>query len=487
MLKLDFVYLYMEISTLQPQEVWENFAALNAIPRASKKEEKVIRFLKEFGEKLNLETSIDSVGNVVIKKPATPGREGHKTVVLQSHIDMVHQKNADTDFDFDKDGIQMFVEEGWVKAKGTTLGADNGLGVAAIMAVLASKDLSHPRVEALFTVDEETGMTGALGLDSNLLKGEILLNLDTEEDDEITIGCAGGVDVTASNQYETFEVNEEGIEIVVKGLQGGHSGTDIEKGLANANVILSRILSEGFDDNLRLVEIDAGGLRNAIPREARALIVIDNAEEFLRKAEAASEDIKAEFAQLEKDLRIDLRSKKITGKAISAEDSKSLVQVIKGIPNGVFRMSPNVEGLVEASNNLARVSLTQGDLQILCLTRSSVESTKKELAEKIISIGELANMTVTLSGDYPGWKPNPDSEVVVLLDTIYKDMFGESAHISAVHAGLECGIIGGKFPGMEMISFGPTIRGAHSPDERANIKSVQKFWKFFKEILKEIK
>src|SRR5699024_9089536 len=318
--------------------------------RASKKEEKVIRFLKEFGENRNLETSIDSVGNVVIKKPATPGREEHKTVVLQSHIDMVHQKNADTDFDFDKDGIQMFVEEGWVKAKGTTLGADNGLGVAAIMAVLASKDLSHPRVEALFTVDEETGMTGALGLDSNLLKGEILLNLDTEEDDEITIGCAGGVDVTASNQYETFEVNEEGIEIVVKGLQGGHSGTDIEKGLANANVILSRILSEGFDDNLRLVEIDAGGLRNAIPREARALIVIDNAEEFLRKAEAASEDIKAEFAQLEKDLRIDLRSKKITGKAISAEDSKSLVQVIKGIPNGVFRMSPNVEGLVEASN-----------------------------------------------------------------------------------------------------------------------------------------
>lgn len=487
MLKLDFVYLYMEISTLQPQEVWENFATLNAIPRASRKEEKVIRFLKEFGENLNLETIIDDVGNVVIKKPATSGREHNKTLVLQSHVDMVHQKNADTEFDFDNEGIQMYVEDGWVKAKGTTLGADNGLGVAAIMAVLASENISHPALEALFTVDEETGMTGAFELNENLLKGDILLNLDTEEDDEITIGCAGGVDVAAGKIFPTSTVDGEGVKIVINGLKGGHSGGDIHKGLANANVLLARLLLKGIGHNLRLVDIDAGGLRNAIPREATAQFILEDPEAFIEEAKETVVDIKKEFELIDSDIEIKFTREPVVGQALSPEDSTKLIQVINAVPNGVFRMSPTIAGLVEASNNLARITLGEGRFLVLCLTRSSVESTKRELTDKLQSVFELIDMEFELSGDYPGWKPNPHSATVSLLGEVYTRMFGGEAKISAVHAGLECGIIGSKYPNMEMVSFGPTIRGAHSPDERANIKSVEKFWSFLKEILKEIK
>lgn len=476
----------MKISDLQPQAIWKNFAALNEVPRPSKKEEKVIEFIRKFGENLGLPTTVDEVGNVIIRKPATSGMESRKPIVLQSHLDMVCQKNADVDFDFDAQGIQMETDGEWVWAKGTTLGADNGIGVASMMAVLESSELAHPELEALFTIDEETGMTGALNLKPGTLKGEILLNLDTEEDDEIDIGCAGGVDVTAAAKFETAQTSDEGVKISVKGLQGGHSGMDIIKGLGNANVILGRLLYTGLDSGLKLISIDGGGLRNAIPREAVAEISVKTADDFLAKAEKLKSEILDEFASLEKDLEIKIEKATISGNAISDEDSRKIVLALKAAHNGVYRMSPDVEGLVETSNNIARVELKDGNFKVLCLSRSSVESTKIAVAEQLKSVFELAGMSVEFGGSYPGWKPKPGSEIVQVMEKIYEEKFGAKPSVVACHAGLECGIIGAHYPEMEMVSFGPTIRGAHSPDEKASVKSVQKFWDFLQDILKNI-
>lgn len=477
----------MDITHLEPQAVWKNFSALNAVPRPSKKEEKVIEFIKSFGENLALETSVDEVGNVIIKKPATPGMENRKTVVLQSHLDMVCQKNNDVNFDFDAQGIEMETDGDWVKAKGTTLGADNGLGVAAIMSVLESKDIPHPALEALFTIDEETGMTGANGLKPGMLSGEILLNLDTEEDDEIDIGCAGGVDVTATSTYNLEDTKGQIVKIEVKGLQGGHSGMDIHKGFGNANIILGRLLFTGlYNENIQLVSIDGGGLRNAIPREASAVLSVRNAVEFIEQANALKSAILEEFASVEKDLQINIENFTTAEKAISEEDSRKIILALKAAHNGVYRMSPDVKDLVEASNNVARVELKHGELKILNLSRSSVESSKFAVAEQLKAVFELAGMNVELTGSYPGWKPKPGSEIVKLMEQIYEKDFGSKPHVVACHAGLECGIIGANYPAMEMVSFGPTIRGAHSPEERASVSSTQKFWKFLKEILANI-
>lgn len=476
----------MEISQLNPQEVWSHFAALNDIPRASKKEEKVIRFMQDFGEKIGLETKVDETGNVLIRKPARKGLEDREPVVLQAHLDMVHQKNADVDFDFDTEGIKMVVEGDWVKADGTTLGADNGMGVAAIMAVLESKDIEHPALEALFTVDEETGMTGAEGLKKGFLKGKILLNLDTEEDDEISIGCAGGVDVTARKSYKTESYSGTAVRIVVKGLQGGHSGMDIHKGLGNANVLLGRLLWEGLDLDIRVVEIDSGGLRNAIPREGQALVAVKDSKVYIEKLQSLIAAIQQEYSSLEKTLTIEVSTENVEANSLDPYDSKQFIQTLRSLHNGVYRMSPDVDGLVEASNNIARIGLKDGVLEILCLTRSSVESTKKEVADTLEASFLLGDMEVELSGDYPGWEPNPTSKIVSLLTSVYQAEFGSTPKVSAGHAGLECGIIGGKYPKMEMVSFGPTIRGAHSPDEKVSLSSVQKFWLFLKNILKEI-
>ena len=477
----------MDITQIEPQSVWKNFAALNAVPRPSKKEERVIEFMKNFGEKLGLETMVDEVGNVIIKKPATAGMEDRKTVVLQSHLDMVHQKNSDVNFDFNSQGIEMEVDGDWLKAKGTTLGADNGLGVAAIMSVLESTDIAHPAIEALFTIDEETGMTGAMGLKPGTLQGEILLNLDTEEDDEIDIGCAGGIDVTASQTYALESANGQIVKIEIKGLQGGHSGMDIHKGFGNANVILGRLLYTGIaNENIQLISIDGGGLRNAIPREAMAILSVRNSVEFIEQATELKEAILEEFASVEKDLHINIETFSSTEKAISEDDSRKIILALKSAHNGVYRMSPDVADLVETSNNVARVELKNGELKILNLSRSSVESSKYAVAEQLKSVFELAGMEVEFSGSYPGWKPKPGSEIVKLMENIYERDFGSKPHVVACHAGLECGIIGANYPKMEMVSFGPTIRGAHSPDERANIPSAQKFWGFLKEILKEI-
>ena len=477
----------MELSQLEPQIVWKNFSALNSVPRPSKKEEKVIEFIKNFGEKLNLETTVDEVGNVIIKKPATPGMEDRKAVVLQSHLDMVCQKNNDVNFDFDTQGIEMEIDGDWVKAKGTTLGADNGLGVASIMSVLESSDIAHPALEALFTIDEETGMTGAKGLKPGQLKGEILLNLDTEEDDEIDIGCAGGIDVTASQTYTMEASKGQIVKITVKGLQGGHSGMDIHKGFGNANVLLGRLLYLGLEaQNIQLISIDSGGLRNAIPREGNTVFSVRNAVEFIENANILKTAIMEEFAEIEKDLHINIENFSTPEKALSEKDSRNIILALKSAHNGVYRMSPDVKDLVESSNNIARVELVSGELKILNLSRSSVDSSKDAVAEQLKSVYELAGMEVEFSGSYPGWKPRPGSEIVKIMEQIYEKDFGEKPAVVACHAGLECGIIGANYPDMEMVSFGPTIRGAHSPDERANIPSLQKYWGFLKEILANI-
>ena len=480
-----------EIRSLEPVAVWNRFADLNAVPRASKKEEQVIRFMLEFGEKLGLETIKDRTGNVIIRKPATPGMENRKMMILQSHLDMVHQKNEETDFDFETQGIRMYADGDWVKAEGTTLGADNGLGVAAIMAVLESTDIAHPAIEALFTIDEETGMTGAQGLEPGLLKGEILLNLDTEEDDEIGIGCAGGVDITAERDYKEEEVPVETVafRITVKGLQGGHSGMDIHKGLGNANKIMNRLLFDGFENyGLRVASLEGGGLRNAIPRESSAVVVVDkiHKDAFVFEFGEQERDIKHELQTMEPSLEIMAKPVDLPEKVMELGVQEGITKAIYAAHNGVYRMSADMIGLTETSNNIARVAIKDGKIKISCLTRSSVDSSKTDLANALRAAFELAGCEVTCSGSYPGWQPDLDSPVLKVLRAKYEKLFGEKPEVAACHAGLECGIIGQNYPKMDMISFGPTIRGAHSPDERASIVSVQKFWKFLKEILKDI-
>lgn len=480
-----------ESRNLEPKALWNKFADLNAVPRPSKKEERVIAFMKDFGKQLGLETIEDEVGNVIIKKPATQGMENRKTIVMQSHLDMVHQKNASTTFDFDTQGIDMYVDGDWVRARGTTLGADNGLGVATIMAVLESKDIAHPAIEALFTIDEETGMTGAMGLKGGLLKGEILLNLDTEEDDEIDIGCAGGLDVTAVRTYNEEEVpeNSVGYTITVNGLNGGHSGMDIHKGLGNANKIMNRLLFDSFENfGLQISEINGGSLRNAIPRESVAKVIISDIfdEAFVFDMQEVINDIKAEFKTTEPNLAITIEKGDLPAKIMDLGVQEGLVRAIYAAHNGVYRMSADMEDLVETSNNIARVIVKDGELHVGCLTRSSVESSKFDLANALRSAFELIGCEVTLSGSYPGWTPNLNSPILEVLKDIYENQNGTQPSVVACHAGLECGILGTNYPDMDMISFGPTIKGAHSPDERASITSSQKYWKFVLEILQNI-
>jgi dipeptidase D len=480
-----------EIRILEPKQLWNKFADLNAVPRPSKKEERVIAFMKDFGKNLGLETIEDEVGNVIIKKTATAGMENRKTIVMQSHLDMVHQKNATTVFDFNTQGIEMYVDGDWVRAKGTTLGADNGLGVATIMAILESTDIPHPAIEALFTIDEETGMTGAMGLKGGLLQGEILLNLDTEEDDEIDIGCAGGIDVTATRSYEEEDVPEDAVayKISVKGLNGGHSGMDIHKGLGNANKIMNRLLFDGFENfGLQIAEIDGGSLRNAIPRESTATVVIAGMfdEAYVFDMQEIIGDIKTEFKTMEPNLVITIEKTDLPSKIMDLGVQEGLVRALYAAHNGVYRMSPDMADLVETSNNIARVIVKNGAITIGCLTRSSVETSKMDLANALRSAFELMGCEVNFSGSYPGWTPNVKSPILDVLVDLYERQNNEKPKVVACHAGLECGILGTNYPDMDMISFGPTIHGAHSPDERASISSAQKYWKFVLEILKNI-
>ena len=481
-----------EIRNLEPKVLWNQFANLNAVPRPSKKEDRVIAFMKDFGNQLGLESFEDDIRNVIIRKPATPGMENRKPVVLQGHLDMVHQKNADTQFDFDTQGIDMYVDGDWVRARGTTLGADNGLGVAAIMAILESKDIPHPAIEALFTIDEETGMTGALNLKGGILQGQILLNLDTEEDDEIDIGCAGGIDVTATAEFDEEDTPDGsvGYTITVKGLNGGHSGMDIHKGLGNANKIMNRLLFDGFDNfGLQIASIQGGSLRNAIPRESVAKVIIAEVydEAFVFDMQQIVNEIKTELKSTEPNLEIGFEKMEVTpSKVMPSIAQFYFVRAMYTAHNGVYRMSADFDNLVETSNNIAKVDLANGQLSVQCLTRSSVESAKMDLANALRSAFELMGCEVEFSGSYPGWTPNSKSEILDVLTSIYEKQNKEKAKVVACHAGLECGILGANYPDMDMISFGPTIHGAHSPDERASISSAQKFWKFLVEVLATI-
>ncbi len=480
-----------ELRKLEPISLWNKFADLNGVPRPSKKEERIIEFIKAFGNSLGLETFEDQIRNVIIRKPATPGMENRKSIVLQSHLDMVHQKNNDTVFDFDVQGIEMFVDNDWIKAKGTTLGADNGIGVATIMAILESDTIPHPAIEALFTIDEETGMTGALNLKAGILKGSILLNLDTEQDDEIDIGCAGGIDVTAIGNYQMEELPADysAWRISVKGLNGGHSGMDIHKGLGNANKIMNRLLYKGFElFGLAVSEINGGSLRNAIPRESESIIILpkNKINDFNTAFEQLIKDIKFELKTTEPTLQIGLQEAPLPNLIMNSVSQIQLINAIYSVSNGVYRMSADIDNLVETSNNLARVIVKDGKIFIACLTRSSIESSKMDLAQALEANFKMANLQVSFSGSYPGWTPNVSSPILKVLTSVYEQLHQKKPKVVACHAGLECGILGKNYPNMDMISFGPTILGAHSPDERVSISSVQKYWRFVLEILKAI-
>ena len=479
------------IRNLQPSALWNHFADLNAVPRPSKKEERVIAFMENFGRSLGLPTERDEIGNVVIRKAATKGMENRPTVILQSHLDMVHQKNNDTVFDFESEGIRMFIDGDWVKAQGTTLGADNGIGVAAIMALLSSNDVAHPALEALFTIDEETGMTGAIKLKRNWLKGSILLNLDTEDDDELTIGCAGGIDVTASGSYEEEDTPtaSSGWKLTIKGLSGGHSGMDIHKGLGNANKLLARMLYKAHERyGVRVARIDGGGLRNAIPREASAHVAVSTLQDepFLKHIKAMETTLRSEYATTDPGLTVLLEPTDLPTRVMQEEFQDAFISGILACPNGVYRMSPDIDGLVQTSNNIARVVAHSGEATVQCLTRSSLDSEKGDLAHSIEACFGLVGLTTTFSGDYPGWQPAPSSEIVALMEKLYTQRFNEKPHVLACHAGLECGIIAGAYPNLDMVSFGPNIKGAHSPDERVQVSSVQKFWGYLTETLASI-
>ncbi|MEM9546470.1 MAG: aminoacyl-histidine dipeptidase [Bacteroidota bacterium] len=479
------------VRSQEPKVLWNHFADLNAVPRASKKEERVIAFIKSFGESLNLETYVDHIGNVIIKKPATQGMEDRKTVVMQSHLDMVHQKNNDTVFDFETEGIKMFVDGDWIKAEGTTLGADNGIGVASIMTILSSTDIPHPPMEALFTIDEETGMTGALELKGGLLDASIMLNLDTEDDDELTIGCAGGIDVTALGSYnqEATPPDMKSFFVTIKGLSGGHSGMDIHKGLGNANKLMNRLLTQLSKElEIRIHWIDGGGLRNAIPRESVVAMAISSADrpKLEELVEQIGRELTNEYMTTDENFEVVLEPSDAMGQVLDFSFQRQLLRAIYACPSGIYRMSPDVDDLVQTSNNLARVLVKDGRYEILNLTRSSVDTEKMDMAQAIKSTFELIGSEVEYSGSYPGWTPKPDAGIVKLMMDLYSEMFNEEAHVYACHAGLECGILGTNYPEMEMISFGPNIRGAHSPDERVQISSVQKYWSFLLETLKRI-
>jgi dipeptidase D len=479
------------IKDLYPNSLWENFHALTRIPRPSKKEGEAVNFAKNFGERLGLETVVDEAGNVVIRKPATTGYENRQTVVLQAHLDMVPQKNSDKQHDFEKDPIETVIDGEWVKAKGTTLGSDNGIGVAAAMAVLQSDDLEHGPVEALFTVDEETGMTGAFALRPGLLKGDILLNMDSEDEGELYIGCAGGMNTTAEFEYaeETVPGNSVAFKLSVTGLKGGHSGLDIHLGRGNANKIINRFFWAASEKtSFRIADMDGGSLRNAIPREAFATLVVPTSEkeEFLSLVHEYAALFANEFKGVDPDLKFEASETDMPDTVMPLEAQERLIKMVYGIPNGVMRMSTDMPDIVETSTNLAIVRVEKGKVTSLCLIRSSVDSAKFSVGYMTQAVMELAGASVIHDGTYPGWKPNIESPILNTMKNVYTEKYGKTPEIKVIHAGLECGIIGDVYPEMDLISFGPTIRFPHSPDEKVNIETVGKFWDYLVETLKNI-
>ena len=476
-----------EIETLQPEAVWRHFSAICKIPRPSGHLEKITQYILDFGKNLGLETVLDKAGNVLIRKPATPGMENRKPVVLQGHMDMVPQKNADKVHNFETDPITSYIDGEWVTANGTTLGADNGIGISSILAILESETLTHGPLEALFTYDEETGMYGALGLQPDLLQAEILLNTDSEQEGELYMSCAGGIDLTASFRYKDepyIPENEIALKIIVSGLKGGHSGVDIHLGRANANKLLFRFLKHAVQEyDARLAWVSGGNLRNAIPREAEAVVTIpaEYKSDFL--------DEVADFEALyihEYGLTLTAEETGLPDFLIPEPIQDDLINAVVGCRNGVARMIPGVPEVVETSSNLAIVRSSEGSIEVLILIRSSSESMKQALVSSLESVFLLAGAKVETSGDYPGWEPNLNSPVLKVAKDVHKKVLGFDPEVKIMHAGLECGIIGAAYPNLDMISFGPTIKFPHSPDERVNIASVEHFWNFLTNLVENI-
>ncbi len=479
-----------KLKGLKPQALWNYFEDFCGIPHPSKHEEAIVAYVKEFGEKHGLETRVDHVGNVLIRKPATPGHENLKTIILQCHVDMVPQKNNDTQHNFTTDPIDVYIEGDWVKARGTTLGADNGIGAASAMAVLAADDLEHGPIECLFTIDEETGMTGVFELKKDWLRGEILLNLDSEDEGELYIGCAGGIDTSAifNCPLVTTPAGMAAYQLNVKGLKGGHSGLDINLGRGNANKILNRILwKTNREYGLQISTIDGGSLRNAIPREASAVVVVpsDRSTEFEKSVRELSSQIAAELKNTEPNLQIEISTAPNPVNIFAPHAIVPVLNAIYACPNGVIRTTDDMPGVVETSTNLAIVKTKPGTIEIHSLQRSAVDSAKDDLCNMIRSVFELAGATVAHNGSYPGWKPNINSPILNTMKKVYSEKFGKVPEVKVIHAGLECGIIGGTYPNIDMISFGPTIRHPHSPDEKVNIPSVELYWQFLIETLKK--
>jgi len=471
----------MDIINLKPQRVWKHFYSLTQIPRPSKKEEKIRAFLAAFGKNLGLETIVDETGNVIIRKPATPGMENRKGIILQAHMDMVPQKNNATEHDFEKDPIIPRIEGEWVYATGTTLGADNGMGIAAAMAVLEADDLEHGPVEVLITTDEETGMTGARGLKPGVLKGDILLNLDSEDEGELYVGCAGGEDGSFEMEYQPSPVSDGWISahINVTGLKGGHSGMDIILGRGNANKIITRILYPLLEEcNAGIAWVEGGNLRNAIPREADAVICFpsEKTTSVKSRVENMAGIIASELTLTDPALQVSFALCERPSHVIPAETALKVIRAVYAAPNGVWGMSASMPGLVETSSNLAIFKAKEGKIAVHCLIRSLADTAKEDMGTALACCFANIGARVSFSGAYPGWKPDMDSPILKVMKDIYRSMYNQEAKVKAIHAGLECGILGGAYPHWDMISFGPTLRSPHSPDERCLIPSVQKFW-----------
>jgi dipeptidase D len=479
------------ISELEPKILWKNFDSLCSIPRPSKKEAKVIEFVIDFAKKHGLECKTDDVGNVVISKHASEGNENKAMVVLQSHLDMVPQKNTATVHDFEKDPIQAYIEGEWVKAKGTTLGSDNGIGVASALALLESTDIPHGPIEALFTIDEETGMTGAFNLKADFLKGRILLNLDSEDEGELYIGCAGGMNTTATFTFvpESVPAGMKAFKASLTGLKGGHSGVDIHLGRGNTNKLMNRFLWKASRElGLRIAEIEGGSLRNAIPRESFVTFAIPQVSEnaLYAWANEFQSIIINELAAVEQDIIFCVTATDMPSKLIDTSTQDRFLNAMYTLPNGVIRMLNEMPGVVETSTNLAIIKSKENTIDVMCLLRSSVDTAKEDLGNAMTSAFELAGAKVVHDGSYPGWKPEVNSPILKTMKKVYENKFGKTPDVKVIHAGLECGIIGDVYKGMDMVSFGPTIVSPHSPDERVNIPSVAKFWKYLVETLKAV-
>lgn len=479
------------LKDLKPEKIWFYFSEILKIPRASKKEEHIREYLVNFGKKHNFETLVDETGNVLIRKNATKGYEDLETVVLQSHMDMVCEKNGDSKHNFETDPIEVKVEDGWLKAKDTTLGADNGIGVAAELAILASDNIEHGSIECLFTVDEETGLTGAFGLKPNFFKGKILLNFDSEDDGQFFIGCAGGIDTLINYAYKREKISEntKTYKLFVKGLKGGHSGDDINKGHANAILLLTEFLYKYTKDlGLRIAELDGGNLRNAIAREAFALVCVEPKHEDKLKdlVNTYLNTIKNEYKSVETNMDFTAEVAVNSYEVFSSEDQEKLINAILCCPHGVLRMSADIANFVETSTNLASVKTLETEIIITTSQRSSVESAKYTAANKVAACFKLIGAKVKHGDGYPGWKPNPNSPIVKIIGDTFKELFKEEPLVLAIHAGLECGLFEEKYPGLDMVSYGPTMRGVHSPDEKLKIDTVSRFWDLTLEVLKRI-